>query len=331
MILFSIIIPVYNVEHLLEKCVDSVLNQEFDRYEIILVNDGSTDNSLEICNNIANKNYKVRVANKKNGGASSARNLGILKAKGDYLMFLDSDDYWDDINALSAVSNKLKVIPSIDMLLFGAKTFNTVSKSNKIRCNFSESDILYLDENDFSSNISYLQNRALFPTSAWSIVIRKSILTDNSISFKEGIVAEDIDWMVSIMKQEPKISAIENNFYRYHKLQIGSVTSTSGEKSIKGLLYAFDKWTTKLNPNIPSDLTLLKFLSHHFATAFLTYAKLDKNQKMKYRISLMKHFALFEYSRNSLKSKIMENLIKFFGIERGSKLAVFIYSLYLRF
>ena len=93
--LISVIVPVYNVEEYVEKCVLSIINQTYKNLEIILVDDGSTDNSGKICDEIAIKDNRIKVIHKKNGGLSDARNVGIDIAKGDYLGFVDSDDYID--------------------------------------------------------------------------------------------------------------------------------------------------------------------------------------------------------------------------------------------
>ena len=91
----SIIIPVFNVEEYLPKCIESVVNQTYDNLEILLINDGSTDNSGVICDNFAHKDERVKVVHKENGGLSAARNLGLSLATGHYIAFLDSDDYID--------------------------------------------------------------------------------------------------------------------------------------------------------------------------------------------------------------------------------------------
>lgn len=93
MVKFSIIVPVYNVDKYLNRCVDSILNQQFNSYELILVNDGSTDNSGSICDDYALSNDKISVIHKDNGGLSDARNKGMATAKGEYIIFIDSDDY----------------------------------------------------------------------------------------------------------------------------------------------------------------------------------------------------------------------------------------------
>ena len=94
----SIIVPVYNVEKYLKRCIDSILNQSFTDFELILVDDGSTDNSGEIIDEYAIKDERIKVIHKENGGLSSARNVGIEYSKGNYIAFVDSDD-WENVNS----------------------------------------------------------------------------------------------------------------------------------------------------------------------------------------------------------------------------------------
>ncbi len=104
----SIIVPVYNVENYLKKCLDSIVNQTFKDIEIILINDGSTDNSLNICKEYAKKDHRIRLINKPNGGLSSARNVGIDLSTGEYLGFVDSDD-WIALNMYEKLYNLCKI------------------------------------------------------------------------------------------------------------------------------------------------------------------------------------------------------------------------------
>ena len=102
--LFSIIVPIYNVERYLEQCIESVLAQDYQNYELILVDDGSPDNSIDICTKYAKQYSNIVFIHKINGGLSDARNAGIKLARGEYLMFLDSDDYWEGTSILSDLS-----------------------------------------------------------------------------------------------------------------------------------------------------------------------------------------------------------------------------------
>ena len=119
----SVIVPVYKVEKYIHKCVDSILNQTFTDFELILVDDGSPDNCGRICDEYAEKDSRVRVIHKKNGGVSDARNVGVVESKGDYISFVDPDD-WIETNALEQIWNKaeanLKSVLASSAINFGS-------------------------------------------------------------------------------------------------------------------------------------------------------------------------------------------------------------------
>ena len=122
--LFSIIIPVYNVENYLRDCLDSMLNQSFADWEAICVNDGSTDGSSTILDDLASKDSRVTVISQPNGGLSAARNTGLKAAQGDFVLFLDSDD-WLEPDALKILSDNLK---DEDLLCFNGRRYLEESK-----------------------------------------------------------------------------------------------------------------------------------------------------------------------------------------------------------
>lgn len=119
---FSIIIPCYKVEQYLHQCVDSVLAQTYEDYEVILVDDGSPDNSPAICDEYGKKTDKVKVIHKPNGGLSDARNAGLDVARGEFVLFLDSDDWWDDKEALHKIDTCIKKTGA-DIIIFGMKKY----------------------------------------------------------------------------------------------------------------------------------------------------------------------------------------------------------------
>ena len=151
---FSIIIPVYDVEKYIKKCLDSVFNQTYNNYEVIVVNDGTKDNSMEIV-----KNYNVITINQKNQGLSMARNNGVKKAKGEYLLFLDSDDYLEE-NTLEEINKALDSKP--DIVRFQIKEVG--SEVNK---NYPEEPFNNLNgENAFKRIVNYH-----FVENAWCYAI----------------------------------------------------------------------------------------------------------------------------------------------------------------
>ena len=114
---FSIIVPAYNVAQYIEECIESILNQDYDNYEIIVVDDGATDETPKILDEIASKSEKVRVIHQKNGGLSAARNSGIEAALGDYILFLDGDDFWSEKSFLTEVNKKINE-KNVDVVIY---------------------------------------------------------------------------------------------------------------------------------------------------------------------------------------------------------------------
>ena len=137
LIKFSIIIPVYNISNYISECVNSVLKQSFKDYEIILVNDGSIDDSFNICLNYSKKHENVRLINQQNGGLSSARNAGINQAEGDYLLFLDGDDFWKDGEFLENL-NCIIETNSPDTIIFPYSYYYDKDRIKEYQFNLSE-------------------------------------------------------------------------------------------------------------------------------------------------------------------------------------------------
>ena len=194
----SVIVPVYNTEKYLEKCLDSIVNQTYQDIEIIIVNDGSTDNSKEIINKYVDKYSNIKVYNKQNGGLSSARNLGIEKANGKYLMFVDSDDYIEKTMIKKMYEKSQE------------------NKSDIVVCEFS---YVYDDGRKIRSysNLNYTnisdKKYLLTPPMAPIRLIKKDLF--NNIKFKEGIYYEDLELCPKLVKYSKKISYVNESLYNY--------------------------------------------------------------------------------------------------------------------
>ena len=185
--LISVIIPVYNSEKYLKKCVDSVLCQTYTNYEILLIDDGSKDNSFAMCNEYKEQNSKVRVFHKENGGASSARNVGIKEAKGKYIYFLDSDDWLreDALQKLIVTAHN----EGADLVFCEAKAIDDIN--NKEYHGNYEYKSKY--ETDSASVImEKMMRQKEFHVAIWMLLIDKRIFDDNNLLFKEGIMYEDM-------------------------------------------------------------------------------------------------------------------------------------------
>ena len=169
----SIIIPIYNIEKYVEQCVNSVLEQSYKKFEVLLIDDGSKDKSGEICDILCGLDDRVRVIHKKNGGLSSARNEGIINSKGDYIIFMDGDDYWDDSDFLHDIVNGLNK-SNADLINFGfRKYYEDTDVVEQSRYIFDRS---LVDVNDKKKTLNYLISKNLYISSACTKLIKKDLI-----------------------------------------------------------------------------------------------------------------------------------------------------------
>ncbi|KKA44690.1 glycosyltransferase family 2 protein [Salinivibrio sp. KP-1] len=204
----SIIIPVYNVEAFIAQCLESVLNQTYENLEIICINDGSTDSSKDICDSFAQRDNRVRVIDQKNKGLSGARNSGIKDAKGEFLFFLDSDDWL----ALSAINSLVKESKGYDVISGGVLAYNE-SNGDFRRYKKRRSSKIDLKKDFFQLEIV-----------VWNKLYRKEIF--NGIRFKEGLIHEDEEFYWQVFSRSPKIKIIDEDVIFYRE-RSGSITKKS--------------------------------------------------------------------------------------------------------
>ena len=220
----SIIIPIYNVEQYLEKCIESVIHQTYNNLEIILVDDGSSDKSGEICNQYAMIDKRIRVIHKDNGGISSARNEGLKVATGEYICFMDSDDYLE-LDMYETLYELIKENDAdISMVSFFEEVPNMPAKcKNSMKKHIYEDDVI-LQELLINKN---LQNVV------WNKMFAKKLF--EGIVFPEGIIYEDIGTTFYIFEKANKLVYLEVPKY-HHIIRNGSAIETKSIKSCIDLL-----------------------------------------------------------------------------------------------
>lgn len=210
----SIIIPVYNAEAYIHKCVESILNQSYKSFEIILINDGSTDNSGSICDEYAKKDNRIIVQHKVNGGVSSARNKGIDMASGEYILFVDSDD-WIEPNALEILLTHINMNNS-DVIIFSLVTdlFSNDKLIKSYTKGFYKKHEISVQE--LRSNfLYYLNSSGLHPS--WMYLFKGNIITNERLYFNNNLVLyEDFDFNLRYLKYCNKISFIPEVLYHYN-------------------------------------------------------------------------------------------------------------------
>lgn len=224
--LISVIIPVYNVEKYLVKCVESVLHQTYTNIEIILVNDGSSDKSPEICDYFAAKDDRVKVIHKPNGGLSDARNVGLQSAKGDYIAFMDSDDFWANENDLELLVEEVKKTPECDFIGFNCSYY--YEETNRITPWVQYSDEILTTIPSLYC-IDKLISSGTFPMSACMKLIKRASI-QGKIEFIKGIYSEDIPWFIELLKKTDNCRFVNQYMYMYRK---GVATSLSSSFSYK--------------------------------------------------------------------------------------------------
>jgi len=233
----SIIIPVYNAAEYLRECIDSVVSQSYENLEIICIDDGSTDNSISIIEEYVKADDRVKLIKQKNLGAAYARNAGVQIASGEYISYIDADDfisqglYEEFIRVLNSLNR------DIDIFIFNAAYFDSVAKKNISNC--------FVDLscwNNHSSELSihtFRDCRNIFTknVAVWNKIYRKTFLTENNINFPDGMKYEDVYYYTVTMIKANSIVIDDKLFYNYRDMS--SVGSASNEKS-KRVLDIFD-------------------------------------------------------------------------------------------
>lgn len=217
----SVIVPVYKVEAVLSKCVESVLSQSYTDFELLLIDDGSPDNSGSLCEEYAAKDSRIRVFHKKNGGVSSARNYGLKKAIGDYVVFVDSDD-WVDKDFFLTISRSFD---RFDMIFFGAEHQTLLGTTLELMVpQYKDSETSTLADLIYSlfsiGLLGYM----------WSFSVRRDIIIQNHVSFKEGLsIHEDSFFCYKCLEYAQTVVSLNFSPYRY-------VVYTHGRKTLSNII-----------------------------------------------------------------------------------------------
>ncbi|MGU8221423.1 glycosyltransferase [Clostridium perfringens] len=311
----SFIIPVYNCEKYISMCLDSLVNQTIKNKEIIIINDGSTDLSLEICEDYSKRYNFINIINQKNQGQSIARNVGIKLARGKYIQFVDADDYVD-INC-------------------GEKFFELCEKYNLdcIRGKYHIYDEQYdikkesLDLSDFKYTNKVVNSREYFieciNKKKYEVTpilgfIRRDFIIKNNIFFKEGVTMEDHEFTMKCLtiKDNSNVMQLDYDFYTYirHK---GSTTTTPTVKKIDDIIkncYSSINYIDSISSNEELNTTLKKSVSALFYQATSIYGRLNKREKKKAKKILDKKVLNFSI-RNSFdyRQKIKFIIFKYFN------------------
>lgn len=296
--LLSVIVPVYNVEKYLPKCIETILNQTFKDFELILVNDGSTDNCPIICEEYAKKDERIKVIHKENGGLSDARNTGINMAKGKFISFIDGDDFiienTYDILVGEAERNNLDIIIGNAINYYSEEEQKLKMKKRSF-------------PNEVMSGIEFLKRsykeRAMVHCVVAGIY-RTKLIKENKLFFKKGIYHEDNLWTPQVFLKAKRVMYYDLDFYRHVQRQ-GSITKLK-DKTKNGIdLLNICYELAVIYENIHDEETK-KILNDVLVSLYLRAVCIGKLTRKEYKKVLDKKFLLGKSIRikNKIKSAI---------------------------
>lgn len=317
--LISIIIPVYNVDQYLTECLNSIRNQTFQNYEVIMINDGSTDKSPKICEEFSKADKRFFTIHKENGGQSTARNRGVDVAKGEYLIFIDSDDFFTDSNCLQKIAGNLK--PDTDILSY--RYFKYYSESNLSDCGINMSNLTGLGKLEI---IKELVKRDSFFCSCWSKAVRRNLITENKIQFDESLSCEDMDWYFRVINCCKTIEVLDYPVINYRQRE-GSVTSGGfKEKNISDFVVTIAKWQTKFESLECNEAryVMLSALAKLYCNLIISFSS-NRSKALPLKKKIFAHKSLLKFDLNP-RTHIFKKVTGLIGLNT----VTFLLNLYTR-
>jgi len=241
----SIIVPVYGVEQYIDKCLKSLVNQTLKDIEMVIVNDGTKDNCQEIIDRYAKDDKRIKAVIKENGGQASARNMGIKLAKGDYLGFVDSDD-WVEADMFEKLYNKA-IEDDSDIVVCSA----------------------YMVTNDIKEKIEAInddagdthKNYILTLTAPWNKLFKRELWIGNNIEFPEGIIYEDYAIIPTFVSHAKNISFVNDYLYNYLVRENSTMTQSKFNPKLRNILTASDLLFEKMDNNYFNEFEYLFFIN----------------------------------------------------------------------
>lgn len=235
----SVIVPIYNVEKELDRCIQSIINQTYRNLEIILVDDGSPDRCPEICDSYAAQDHRVVVIHKENGGLSSARNAGLKRATGEYVLFVDADDYIE-LDSCERLQDRMSA--DIDFAVAGYK--EVIGDQTVYRGLLGENNDGVYSAKEF---VNLAIRKKSWHPAVWNRLYRRNFLLEHSLYFKEGIIFEDLQIFLKTFLAAKQIAYVHYPFYNYI-IRKGSIMQTNGlEKKANLIVEIYDEWMKQID------------------------------------------------------------------------------------
>lgn len=317
---FSIIVPVYNIEKYIKECIDSVLDQDFEKYELILVDDGSTDGSGIICDRYADTDKRIRVIHNQNEGPSSARNKGIRNAKGEFIIFLDSDDYWCRNTMLSELDAYISET-GVDITAFDGYS-SWIEDRGVAHIDSKDMNKLISRENGYCPEDfirTHLQKNTYYTWYPWQYVFSRHLFIDNGLYFPQGKKYEDTYLIWRILLKAEKIGVFPQKYYIYRRNRPGATTAKPTYQSLNDFLWVIEDNIETLNgADISSDVKELLadcFSKFYFSCCIMaTLLKGNERRRYKQELKAKKIIMTYAISNKQIFITKIEKLIGFNGM-----------------
>ena len=323
--MFSIIVPVYNTEKELERCVRSVTCQTFKDFELILVDDGSKDSSGSLCDAFFAEDSRIVTIHQQNAGSSEARNTGIRAAKGNYLLFLDSDDLWSDSDALKELSAVIERTPA-DVICFGVEIYEDDGAFEKARIPTPVSG----PDQSKETVLRHLIYTNQYFSASYVKVIRRSFFLENELFFIKGLLSgEDGEWSARVMVACKTIGIYPNAFYKRIRRKEGSITASIGKKNIMDVFRAIGNGVAIAQKQAETaelrDL-YLEYWAYQYAMLFgLTYP-LHTDSEYPIIVDLFKSYRWLLKYDHVKKVYAVRRLVTFLGVRGALRALSFYYK-----
>lgn len=314
---FSFIVAAYNVEKYISRCVKSIIRSLEDRtdYEIIIINDGSADNTTEIIREIARENTNVKAVNQENSGLSAVRNNGLMIAEGEWVFFVDGDDYFTD-EALRIFYGFIDLCSGTDAIVFPADSVAFGKKKS-----FFETNATIVNAESMDVFTKLLMDDYSFGWCVWHYAFRRKFLIDNKLFFPIGRVSEDLQFTLRMFLMADKVSVFSGfPVYTYRMDNTDSISRTAGYQFVNDLLYMMKSNLTVINRMHDARIrNLLKLNYQTLAIVVISlYASYNGEQRKEIIKNLGEIKAIYRIDKRyrryyKTREAIVQMIVKLFG------------------
>ncbi len=315
----SFVLPIYNVEAYLPQCVDSILSQATEDCEIILVDDGSPDGCGAICDAYAEKENNIKVIHKPNGGLSSARNAGFDRAEGEYVLFVDSDDYIEP-GSVEKILNWIDETDADVAFLLSRKVYPD-GTSEPLGENLSRDAIYGKSRGEV---LRYLAGQPKFPAGAWGKIYRRAFLLEHGIRYPDDRrLSEDLQYSLDLFLTAEKFDYLDFPYYCYRQNRAGSICNTISPRyyfdTFRFISDSADRFAENKKAKNETAALALSFAAYEYAIRLWEMGELSGEDREKAFRLLKQYRWVLSYGK-SARTRMVDLAVKVLGLKGASKL-----------